>query len=110
MYKPNLSARALRVIEQHLQEARFLHVSRMLEGTKLESALISALVERWRANTHAFHLSCSESIITLEDIALQLGLLVDGAIVMRIVDVGNWSTICDQLFGKVPNKFSGSQI
>ncbi|MBA0749272.1 hypothetical protein Gogos_003219, partial [Gossypium gossypioides] len=44
-YIHNLSARALRVIEQHLQKERFLHVSRMFGGTKLDLALISTLVE-----------------------------------------------------------------
>ncbi|MBA0644064.1 hypothetical protein Goklo_028277 [Gossypium klotzschianum] len=29
---------------------------------------------------------------------------------MGVVGVGNWSTICDQLLGKVSNKFSGSRI
>ncbi|MBA0712314.1 hypothetical protein Golax_011423, partial [Gossypium laxum] len=44
------------------------------------------------------------------DVALQLSLPIDGAAITRIVSVGNWSVICDQLLGKVPDKFSGSRI
>ncbi|KAA3472819.1 serine/threonine-protein phosphatase 7 long form-like protein [Gossypium australe] len=41
-------------------------------------------------------------MITLEDVALQLGLPVDGSCVLAIG--------ARQLLGKVPDKFSGSQI
>ncbi|KAA3457171.1 serine/threonine-protein phosphatase 7 long form-like protein [Gossypium australe] len=47
----------------------------------LRADLISALVERWRLETHTCRLSCEECTITLKDVALQLGLLVDGATV-----------------------------
>ncbi|KAK5802845.1 hypothetical protein PVK06_030471 [Gossypium arboreum] len=39
---------------------------------------ISAFAERWRPETHTFHLPCGECTITLEDVALQLGLTIDG--------------------------------
>ncbi|KAH1032366.1 hypothetical protein J1N35_044540 [Gossypium stocksii] len=69
-YIHNLTTKAPRVIEQHLQKFT----------------------------------------ITLEDVALQLGLLVDGPVVMRVEGVGDWSAICEQLLGKVSDKFSGSRI
>ncbi|MBA0699174.1 hypothetical protein Goari_000831, partial [Gossypium aridum] len=59
---------------------------------------------------HTFHLPCNECTITLKNAALQFGLLVDGQIVTGSVVVGSWSGICEQLLGKLSNKFFGSQI
>ncbi|MBA0872701.1 hypothetical protein Goshw_018922 [Gossypium schwendimanii] len=82
----------------------------MLEGTKLDPTLISALMERWRPETDTFHLSCGECTITLEDVALQFGLSMDGPIITRAMVIGNWSAICKQLLGKILDKFFGSRI
>ncbi|MFQ6660227.1 hypothetical protein Gotur_028825, partial [Gossypium turneri] len=82
----------------------------MLGGTKLDSSLTSALVERWRPKTQMFHLSYSESTITLEDVSLQLDLSVNGDVVTRSVVSVDWSATYEQLLGKVLNKFRGSQI
>ncbi|KAH1107113.1 hypothetical protein J1N35_010881, partial [Gossypium stocksii] len=102
MYIHNLSMRAPRVIEQHLQEVRFLHMSFMLEGgTKLDPTLINVLVKIWKPETHTFHLPCGECTITLEDVALELGLPVDELVAMGIVVVGDWSGICEQTLSKV---------
>ncbi|KAK5845894.1 hypothetical protein PVK06_002136 [Gossypium arboreum] len=43
----------------------------------LQYDLISALVERWCLETYTFHLLCRECTVTLEDVALQLGLQID---------------------------------
>jgi hypothetical protein len=39
---------------------------------------IMAMVDRWRPKTHSFHLPCDEMTVTLEDMALILGLLIRG--------------------------------
>jgi len=39
---------------------------------------VIALVERWIPESQKFHLPIDECTITLEDVALQLGLCVDG--------------------------------
>ncbi|XP_072089568.1 protein MAIN-LIKE 2-like [Arachis hypogaea] len=43
-----------------------------------DEPLVSAFVERWRPKTHTFHMSFRECTITLQDVAYQLGLPVDG--------------------------------
>ncbi|MBA0880363.1 hypothetical protein Goshw_015503, partial [Gossypium schwendimanii] len=78
----NLSARALGVIERDLQEAIFLHMSRMLGG-------------------------CT---ITFEDVSLELDLPMDKPIVTESVVVRGWSDICEQQLGKMSNKFFHSRI
>ncbi|MBA0697640.1 hypothetical protein Goari_021173, partial [Gossypium aridum] len=79
-------------------------------GTKLDPTLISALMERWRPETDTFHLSCGKCTITLEDVALQFGLSMDGPIITGAMVIGNWSAICKQLLGKILDKFFGSRI
>jgi len=45
---------------------------------KINHLLVTALCKRWMIETHTFHLSLGETTITLEDVALQLGLPIDG--------------------------------
>ncbi|MBA0618730.1 hypothetical protein Godav_028030 [Gossypium davidsonii] len=59
----------------------------------MDPKLISAFIERWRPETYTFHLLCRECTITLEDVQLQLGLLVDesdrdGLVTRQIPRVG----------------------
>ncbi|MBA0688460.1 hypothetical protein Goari_006247, partial [Gossypium aridum] len=103
----NLATLPITEIHGYLQEARFLHTSRMLRGCKLNPTLISALVARWRSETHTFHLPYSDCIITLEDLELQLSLLVDGSVVTGSVIVPSKK---EALLGKVPNSFEGGQV
>ncbi|KAH1120505.1 hypothetical protein J1N35_003665 [Gossypium stocksii] len=62
--------------------------------------LISALVERWRPETHTFHLPCGECTITLEDVVLQLGLPIDGNVVTGVGSISRPARICYELLGR----------
>ncbi|MBA0642304.1 hypothetical protein Goklo_026722, partial [Gossypium klotzschianum] len=104
----NLSKNPTIEIRVYLQDVRFLHASHMLGSCKLDPTLISALVERWRLETHSFHLPCGECTITLKDITLQLGLSVDGPVVTESAIVPGKEDICATFLVKVLNKFHGS--
>jgi hypothetical protein len=47
-------------------------------------------MDRWRPETHTFHLPCGEMTITLEDVALIFGLPLDGLPVIGILDTKRW--------------------
>ena len=41
-------------------------------------AALTALIDRWRPETHSFHLPCGEMTVTLEDVAMILGVKIRG--------------------------------
>ena len=52
----------------------------------VDRALLSALVDRWRPETHTFHFPVGEMAVTLQDVSMLLGLPHDGrAVVARPV-------------------------
>ncbi|XP_019430208.1 PREDICTED: serine/threonine-protein phosphatase 7 long form homolog, partial [Lupinus angustifolius] len=68
---------------------------------EINNHLITALVERWRPETHTFHLPVGECTITLEDVAYKLGLPINGALVTGVTSA-NWEMICLNLLGAIP--------
>lgn len=85
-------------------------MAHMLGGTKLDPPLINPLMDRWRLETHTFHLPCSDCTITLEEFGLQFCLSIDREVITGALGSAYWSTTCKHLLGKVPNKFKGSRI
>ncbi|KAL9681735.1 hypothetical protein QQ045_013523 [Rhodiola kirilowii] len=47
-------------------------------NVKIDPKLCTALVERWRPETHTFHRNGGEATITLQDVALHTRLPIDG--------------------------------
>ncbi|XP_052878950.1 protein MAINTENANCE OF MERISTEMS-like [Gossypium arboreum] len=66
--------------------------------------LISALVERWRPETHTFHLPYGECTITLEDVAVQLGIPINGNAVTGVSSMSRPATLCYKLLGRSPSE------
>ncbi|XP_029130995.1 serine/threonine-protein phosphatase 7 long form homolog [Cajanus cajan] len=88
-----------------LEEVGFSGVAK-LRHLKVDHALITALVERWRPETHTFHFPTGECTITLEDVALQLGLRVDGLPVIGPT-LYDWEEMCSTYLGIMPVKVLG---
>ncbi|QHN96188.1 uncharacterized protein DS421_18g616310 [Arachis hypogaea] len=63
-------------VEEHLRVTGFYHASQ-IGVVQCQKALINALIERWHPDIHMFHLPISECAVTLEDVALILGLPTD---------------------------------
>ncbi|XP_017417859.2 protein MAIN-LIKE 1-like [Vigna angularis] len=97
-------------IKNILHGAGFIHI---LQASSMEIShnLVTALVERWRVKTHTFHFPHGETTITLEDVALQLGLTIEGQVVTGISS-GPLTVFCHQLLGDVPpeNCVRGNKI
>ncbi|XP_040950379.1 serine/threonine-protein phosphatase 7 long form homolog [Gossypium hirsutum] len=74
--------------------------------------LISALVERWRPETHTFHLPCGECTTTVEDAALQFGLPIDGDAVTGVIVIAEPAALCYSLLGASPSdaEFTFSEL
>ncbi|XP_019240024.1 PREDICTED: serine/threonine-protein phosphatase 7 long form homolog [Nicotiana attenuata] len=65
-----------RVVE--MLQTSGLYTIFQLGRMQLDWSLITSLVERWRPETHTFHLPTGEATITLQDVQVLYGLRVEG--------------------------------
>ena len=85
---------------QYIDAAGLTGLFKVLD-MEVDHALISTLVERWRPETHMFHLPHGEMGITLQDIEAMLGIPVDGLPVTGRIDL-KWNKVCRDLLGHEP--------
>uniref|UniRef100_A0A0Q3VTD5 Aminotransferase-like plant mobile domain-containing protein n=1 Tax=Setaria italica TaxID=4555 RepID=A0A0Q3VTD5_SETIT len=71
----------------YLQRVGFLDiVVQVVAGLPLiDGSLLTAMVNRWRPETHISHLPCGEMIVTMQDVAMILGLPLEGLPVTGII-------------------------
>ncbi|MFQ6663860.1 hypothetical protein Gotur_031195, partial [Gossypium turneri] len=86
----------------YLEQAGFGSAA-LIQTFDLRYDLLSALVEQWRPETHTFHFPCGECMMTLEDVALQLGLPIDKSPVTGVTVFTDLAALCYQLLGDSPN-------
>jgi len=94
-----------------LEQAGFGEIAK-LRHLKVDHALVTSLVERWRPETHTFLFPTDDCTITLQDISLQLGLNVDGLPIVGPT-MFDWEEMCDTYLGTTPVKgesLIGSQV
>ena len=84
----------------YLLQSGFAGLSK-LRSIQLDWALLTALVERWRPETHTFHLPHGEMTITLQDIEVLFGLPVDGRPVIGSTNQP-WPALANDLLGESP--------
>ena len=64
---------------------------------RIDRDLISAAIERWRRETHSFHMPVGEISITLEDVSGLWGLPINGEPVTGLTD-DNWHELNHSTF------------
>ncbi|QHN85797.1 uncharacterized protein DS421_16g540460 [Arachis hypogaea] len=92
-------------VEEYLRVTGFYHASQ-IGVVQCQKALVNALIERWHPDTHTFYLPIGECTVTLEDVALILGLPTDGLPVtgMAMSSVEALQAECLDQFGVAPSK------
>uniref|UniRef100_K3ZEY3 Zinc finger PMZ-type domain-containing protein n=1 Tax=Setaria italica TaxID=4555 RepID=K3ZEY3_SETIT len=77
---------------EYLQRVGFLDIAvQVVTGVPpMDGPLLTAMVDRWRPETHTFHLMFGEMTITMQDVAKILGLPLEGHPMTGIIQNENW--------------------
>ena len=69
---------------------------------EIDHNLITAFVERRRPETYTFHLPHGETMITLQDVEVLLGIPIDGELIVGTTDL-TWAAKCQTMLGIATN-------
>ncbi|TVU05292.1 hypothetical protein EJB05_48450, partial [Eragrostis curvula] len=88
----------------YIGRAGLLPLARLVNAglPRMDSAALTALVDRWRPETHTFHLPCGELTVTLQDVAMILGLPIDGHAMIGMVQPQGWRDMVEAALGLRP--------
>jgi hypothetical protein len=88
--------------ESFIRRAGFLTLLRLITTRGLplmDSTALTALVDRWRPETHTFHLPCGETTVTPHDVVMILGLTIDVTPVCGMVSSARWKDSIGEAIG-----------
>jgi hypothetical protein len=68
----------------------------------MDGPLITAFVDKWRPETHSFHLPCGEMSLLLQDVGYILCLRLDGPVVTGMINTENWKDMVHQFTAHYP--------
>jgi hypothetical protein len=71
-------------------------------GPNMNAAALTALVDRWRPETHTFHLRAGEMTPTLQDVSMILGLPIQGEPLCMNTASDGWRRQMEDLIGMAP--------
>ncbi|XP_051215471.2 protein MAIN-LIKE 1-like [Lolium perenne] len=71
-------------------------------GPNMNAAALTALVDRWRPETHTFHLRADEMAPTLQDVSMILGLPIQGEPLCMNTASDGWRQQMEALIGMAP--------
>ena len=72
----------------------------------MDRALVTALVEQWRQETHTFHLSLGEATITLLDVAVLTRLPIKGHAASTVErQLNSWRDLLKRVIGVQPPSY-----
>ncbi|XP_042065613.1 protein MAIN-LIKE 1-like [Salvia splendens] len=81
-----------------MDEMRFGGILRCGQPKDIDHHLITALIERWRSETHTFHFRVGEATVTLEDVEVLWGIKVDGDALMGYIPTKDVNFGCNFLW------------
>jgi len=94
-----------------LRQSGLIAFARMLnmgQNLLIDASLLSALVDRWRPETHTFHFRWGEMTVTLQDVSFITGLPLRGRAVVPPPRSPDWKARLNHRFGEpIPERCKG---